>query len=95
MASITAKSHSVHSMILICNQCSTVPPKRLSWRGGPLCRRGRPAALAGCHTVTVWRAVRAGELRALRLGGRGDYRIPVDALEEWLRPAHDPDENRR
>ena len=45
--------------------------------------------------MTVWRAVRAGELRALRLGGRGDYRIPVDALEEWLRPAHDPDENRR
>ena len=54
---------------------------------------GEAAALAGCHTVTVWRAVRAGELRALRLGGRGDYRIPVDALEEWLQPAHDQEED--
>ncbi len=52
---------------------------------------GEAAALAGCHTVTVWRAVRAGELRALRLGGRGDYRIPVDALEAWLRPAQAED----
>jgi excisionase family DNA binding protein len=45
-----------------------------------------------CDVVTIRRAIQAGELRALRLGRHGDYRIPVDALEKWLRPAQ-PEQN--
>jgi excisionase family DNA binding protein len=36
--------------------------------------------------ATVRRAIKAGELRALRLGSRGDYRIELAALEDWLQP---------
>ena len=50
------------------------------------------AAVAPCDVITIRRAIHAGELRALRLGSHGDYRIPVDALEDWLQPAHDPNE---
>ena len=45
------------------------------------------AVTAACDVVTIRRAIQAGELRALRLGGRGDYRISLDALEAWLQPA--------
>jgi excisionase family DNA binding protein len=45
------------------------------------------ADTAACDVVTIRRAIQAGELRALRLGHHGDYRIPAEALEEWLRPA--------
>jgi excisionase family DNA binding protein len=47
----------------------------------------RTAAAAACDVITIRRAIHAGELRALRLGSHGDYRIPVDALEKWLQPA--------
>jgi excisionase family DNA binding protein len=56
----------------------------------PLLSTGSAAALAGCHRVTIVRAIQAGELEAGRLGRTGDYRVPVDALNQWLRPAHDP-----
>ena len=46
------------------------------------------AALAGCHRVTIVRAIQAGELEAVRLGRTGDYRVAVDAIERWLTPAH-------
>jgi excisionase family DNA binding protein len=36
--------------------------------------------------VTIRRAAESGRLRALRLGARGDYRIPPDALNEWMHP---------
>jgi len=52
---------------------------------------GRRRARA-CDVITIRCAIHAGELRALRLGSHGDYRIPIDALEKWLRPAHDPEE---
>lgn len=42
------------------------------------------ARVAVCHPVTIRRAAEAGQLRALRLGARGDYRIPPDALAEWM-----------
>ena len=45
------------------------------------------AAAAACDVITIRRAIHAGELRALRLGSHGDYRIPVAALEKWLQPA--------
>jgi len=47
---------------------------------------GSAAALAGCHRVTIVRAIRAGELEAVRLGRHGDYRIAPESLKEWLRP---------
>jgi len=39
--------------------------------------------------VTIVRAIHAGELAAVRLGKRGDYRIRPDALNDWITPAHD------
>ncbi len=53
---------------------------------------GSAAALAGCHRVTIVRAIQAGELEAVRLGRNGDYRVPVAALNDWLKPARDTDE---
>ena len=50
----------------------------------PLLSTGSAAALAGCHRVTIMRAIRAGELEAVRLGKHGDYRVAVDAIERWL-----------
>jgi excisionase family DNA binding protein len=46
------------------------------------------AALAACHPLTIRRAIQAGALEAVRLGEHGDFRIPADALDRWLRPAH-------
>ncbi len=45
------------------------------------------AAVVGCHYMTLYRKVRAGEIPALLAGGR--YRIRPTDLEEWLelRPA--------
>lgn len=53
----------------------------------PLLSTGSAAALAGCHRVTIVRAILAGELEAVRLGERGDYRIRPDALNDWITPA--------
>ena len=58
----------------------------------PLMSTGAAAALAACHRSTVVRAIRAGELEAVRLGRSGDFRIAPEALGEWLRPAHNPEE---
>ena len=55
----------------------------------PLLSTGSAAALAGCHRVTIVRAIHAGELEAVRLGKRGDYRIRLDALDAWIQPAYD------
>lgn len=49
------------------------------------------ADTAACDVITIRRAIARGELRALRLGSHGDYRIPMDALEEWLQPANPAD----
>ena len=56
----------------------------------PLLSTGSAAALAGCHRVTIIRAIQAGELEAVRLGRNGDYRVPIAALNDWLQPAHNP-----
>ena len=50
---------------------------------------GEAATVAGCHAVTVWRAIRAGELEAVRLGPTGAYRVTLEAIDEWLRPVHE------
>jgi excisionase family DNA binding protein len=49
------------------------------------------ADTAACDVVTIRRAIQAGKLRALRLGRHGDYRISVDALQEWLQSAERED----
>ena len=43
-----------------------------------------------CHVATIRRAIRRGELEALRLGERGRLRIHRHALEAFLRPAAPP-----
>lgn len=54
--------------------------------GGGLLSTGVAARRAGVHPTTIWRAIDRGELRAIRLGPTGDFRVPEDALDEWLRP---------
>jgi excisionase family DNA binding protein len=59
---------------------TAVPERRLL-------RTGAAARRAGCDRGTIRRAIEKGELIAFRLGAHGNYRIPVDALEQWKRPA--------
>ena len=47
---------------------------------------GTAAGVAACHRTTILRAIQRGELEAVRLGQRGDYRIPPEALLAWLHP---------
>jgi excisionase family DNA binding protein len=41
------------------------------------------------HVGTVYRAIDSGQLDAFRLGETGSLRVPVSALEDYLRPAHE------
>ncbi len=50
---------------------------------------GAAARIVQCDPATVRRAVIRGELPAYRLGPRGAYRIRVDELPRWARPAHE------
>jgi len=42
------------------------------------------AAMCQVHRKTVVRAIARGELRALRLGIRGAYRLREEDVEDWL-----------
>jgi excisionase family DNA binding protein len=53
---------------------------------------GTAARLTGYHPATIRRALQRGDLEGYRAGARGMYRIPPRALQDWLRPAHDPEE---
>jgi len=55
---------------------------------------GAAARVACCHRTTIVRAIERGELKAVRLGRKGDYRVPVDALNQWLRPAGSDNERK-
>ena len=48
------------------------------------------AAVVGCSTKTVYRAIASGELEACRLGPRGRYRITPAALDAWLHSTTEP-----
>ena len=41
------------------------------------------AAFLHCHTSTLYRLVKRGEIPAFRLGG--SWRLTWDALERWMR----------
>jgi excisionase family DNA binding protein len=45
---------------------------------------GDVAEMCQVHRKTVTRAIRAGRLRAVRLGTRGAYRVRQDDVERWL-----------
>jgi excisionase family DNA binding protein len=51
----------------------------------PLLRTSECARIAVCDDSTIRRAIQFGQLRALRLGPRGDYRIPAGELDRWMR----------
>ena len=42
------------------------------------------AARAKCGVKTVYREVRAGRLRAARIGGRRELRLRPEWIDEWL-----------
>ena len=50
---------------------------------------GAAARIAGCHPVTVLRAIERGELAAVRLGEHGHYRIAREDFQGWLRPTNE------
>ena len=47
------------------------------------------ARLVGVSPSTVRRALVRGDLEGYRAGQRGQFRIPPEALEQWIRPAAD------
>lgn len=53
---------------------------------------GTAARLTGYHPSTIRRALQRGDLEGYRAGARGMFRIPPEALHEWLRPAHEEGE---
>lgn len=42
------------------------------------------AAIAGMSEATIWRAVRTGRLRAVRVGGGRAIRLRRSWVEEWI-----------
>lgn len=50
------------------------------------------ARIVGVSPTTVRRALVRGDLEGYRAGRRGQFRIPPEALGEWIRPAHDPEQ---
>src|SRR4051812_29859381 len=57
---------------------------RLSGMTEVLLTVGDVAEMCQVHRKTVTRAIRAGRLRAARLGARGAYRLRHDDVERWL-----------
>jgi excisionase family DNA binding protein len=53
---------------------------------------GAAARLTGYHPSTVRRALLRGDLEGYRAGARGEFRIRPEAIEGWLRPAHEEGE---
>jgi len=53
---------------------------------------GTAARLLNLHPSTIRRALQRGDLEGYRAGARGAYRIPPEAIRDWLRPAHNPNE---
>jgi excisionase family DNA binding protein len=49
------------------------------------------ARLLDVHPSSIRRAIRSGELEALKLGTNGHYRIRRQALDEFLRPTRGRD----
>lgn len=43
------------------------------------------ARIFGVCPTTIRRAIRLGELQAVRIGGRGGYRITRAACRDWMR----------
>ena len=65
---------------------------QVSTRRAPTLTVGAASRITGYHPATIRRALLRGDLEGWRAGQRGMYRIPVSALEDWLRPAHDAKE---
>jgi excisionase family DNA binding protein len=51
--------------------------------------------IAQCGPKLLYREIRAGRLRAARIGGRRDLRIHRDWIDEWLTRSAEPVEVRR
>ncbi len=52
---------------------------------GMLLTTAEAARVAVCSPATIRRAAAEGHLRALRLGRRGDFRVPASELHRWMR----------
>jgi excisionase family DNA binding protein len=68
----------------------TLPPA--GTRRPPTLTVGAAARITGYHPATIRRALLRGDLEGYRAGKRGMYRLRPEALEDWLRPAHETNE---
>ena len=48
------------------------------------------AARGRCGPKTIYREIRAGRLRAARVGGRREYRLRPEWVDAWLEAASTP-----
>jgi excisionase family DNA binding protein len=53
------------------------------------------AAIAQCGIRLLYREIKAGRLRAARIGGRRDLRIHRDWIDSWLTASAEPIEVHR
>jgi excisionase family DNA binding protein len=51
---------------------------------------GEAARRARCGVKTIYREVRAGRLRAARIGGRRELRLRPEWVDDWLMQATEP-----
>jgi excisionase family DNA binding protein len=58
---------------------------------GKLLTTADAARVAVCSPATIRRAAAEGRLRAMRLGSRGDFRVPADELARWMRAGTESD----
>ena len=79
----------------LCVLREVLTPPKAQGGGSRSITVGTVARLAGYHPATIGRALLRGDLEGYRAGRRGMFRIRPEALNEWLRPAHDPEETPR
>ena len=84
--------HLLHTVILQVDEPFAVLRVRVD--GPRLLSTGAAARIAGCSPVTILRAIDAGQLTALRLGAHGQYDVSARALEHWLQPIQDGQDQR-
>ena len=48
------------------------------------------AARGRCGPKTIYREIRAGRLRAARVGGRREYRLRPEWIDQWLERSSTP-----
>ncbi|WP_229674507.1 excisionase family DNA-binding protein [Nakamurella endophytica] len=62
--------------------------ERPRWWPAPALEVGRPAVWDGCRRRRPYALVRSGELRAIQIGNRNQWRVERAKLEEYIEQAY-------